>query len=179
MLKFVNFCGIIKAPTNMTHISSPISTLYPYCSSRFSTCQWGIVEFRELCRYAQNNRGDIVFYDRFVYLCTKKGVSPSRAAVEAGISKSLVTKWKTNNLKDPSPDILRKLAKYFNLSVSELLGEEDQKEKPLVNEDKELTEYLEILKTRPEMRMLFQLSKDATKEDVEAAVRIIEALRNK
>jgi len=54
-----------------------------------------------------------------------------------------------------------------------------EKEKPLVNDDKELTEYLEILKTRPEMRMLFQLSKDATKEDVEATVRIIEALRNK
>lgn len=54
-----------------------------------------------------------------------------------------------------------------------------QNKMPLVNDDKELTEYLEILKTRPEMRMLFQLSKDATKEDVEAAVRIIEALRNK
>lgn len=54
-----------------------------------------------------------------------------------------------------------------------------QKEKPLVNDDAELTEYLEVLKTRPEMRMLFQLSKDATKEDVETAVRIIEALRNK
>lgn len=50
---------------------------------------------------------------------------------------------------------------------------------PLVNDDQELNEYLEVLKTRPEMRMLFQLSKDATKEDVEAAVRIIEALRNK
>lgn len=55
----------------------------------------------------------------------------------------------------------------------------EQNKKPLVNGDEELTEYLEVLKTRPEMRMLFQLSKDATKEDVETAVRIIEALRNK
>lgn len=139
----------------------------------------GFVEFRELCRCAQNYRGDIVFYDRFVYLCSQKGISPSRAAVEAGISKSLVTKWKTNNVQDPSPDVARKLAKYFNLSVSALLGEDEQKEKPLINDDEELTEYVQMLKTRPEMRMLFQLSKDATKEDVEAAVRIIEALRNK
>lgn len=53
----------------------------------------------------------------------------------------------------------------------------DETKKPLVNDDEELTEYLEILKNRPEIRMLFQLSKDATKEDVEKAVRIIEALR--
>lgn len=118
-----------------------------------------------------------MFYDKFVYLCNQKGISPSKAAIDAGISKSLVTKWKSNNSKLPSPDVLTKISKYFNIPVSELIDEE--KEKPLVNGDEELTEYLEILKTRPEMRMLFQLSKDATKEDVEAAVRIIEALRNK
>lgn len=54
-----------------------------------------------------------------------------------------------------------------------------EEEKPLVNDDKELTEYIQMLKTRPECRMLFQLSKNATKEDVEKAVRIIEALREK
>lgn len=68
-----------------------------------------------------------MFYDRFVYLCNLKGVSPSRAAIDAGISKSLVTKWKNNNAKDPSPDVIRKLSKYFNISVSELLGEETEK----------------------------------------------------
>jgi transcriptional regulator with XRE-family HTH domain len=68
-----------------------------------------------------------VFYDRFVYLCGKKGISPSRAAVEAGISKSLVTKWRTNNVQDPSPDVARKLANYFNMTIAELLGEETKK----------------------------------------------------
>ena len=99
----------------------------PYYSSRFSVCQRVYVELCELCRYAQNNRGDIVFYDRFVYLCKQKGISPTRAALDAGISKSLVTKWKTNNVKDPSPDVLRKLSKYFNVTVAELLGEETEK----------------------------------------------------
>ena len=40
-------------------------------------------------------------------------------------------------------------------------------------------EYLEELRTRPEMKMLFQLTKDATKEDVEKAVRVIEAMLGK
>ena len=43
--------------------------------------------------------------------------------------------------------------------------------------DAELTEYLEVLRSRPECRMLFSLAKDATKADVEKAVAIIEALR--
>lgn len=65
-----------------------------------------------------------MFYDRFIQLCSQKGVSPSRAAIDAGISKSLVTKWKTNACKDPSPDVLRKLANYFGVAVSDLLDEE-------------------------------------------------------
>lgn len=83
----------------------------------------GFVEFRELCQYAQSERGVTVFYDRFIQLCDQKGVAPSRAAIEAGISKSLVTKWKTNASKDPSPDVLRKLANYFDMTVSDLLDE--------------------------------------------------------
>ena len=45
--------------------------------------------------------------------------------------------------------------------------------------DDELNEYLEELKNREDMRMLFSLAKGATKEDVMQAVKIIEALRDK
>ena len=43
--------------------------------------------------------------------------------------------------------------------------------------DAELWAYLEELKTRPEMRMLFKCAADATKEDIVQAVKIIEALQ--
>lgn len=58
----------------------------------------------------------------------------SAAAMEAGLSKSLVTKWKVNKVDVPSPDVLKKLSAYFNMPVSELLGEEE-KEKPTVQDD--------------------------------------------
>ena len=99
--------------------------------------------------------------------------------LDLGLSKSTLSDLKNGRTKGISTSTAQKIASYFGVTVDYLLGEEEQKEKPLVNGDEELTEYLEVLKTRPEMRMLFQLSKDATKEDVEAAVRIIEALRNK
>ena len=122
---------------------------------------------------------DFVFYDKYVQICNRFNVSPSRAALDAGLSKSTVSKWKNTPDAEPTGTAIKKLCDYFQISVSELLGEEEQKEKLLVNGDEELTEYLEILKSRPEMRMLFQISKDATKEDVEAAVRVIEAIRKK
>lgn len=68
-----------------------------------------------------------MFYDRFVELCNSRGVTPSRAALDAGISKSLVTKWKTNRSKMPSADVIQKLSAYFDLPVSEFLGEESKK----------------------------------------------------
>jgi transcriptional regulator with XRE-family HTH domain len=57
----------------------------------------------------------------------------SAAALEAGLSKSLVTKWKTNKVDVPSPDVLKKLSAYFGVPVSELIEEDDletKKEQP-------------------------------------------------
>lgn len=62
-----------------------------------------------------------MFYPSFVALCKKKGVSPSRAAQEAGISKASVSKWKQNPSRYPSANIIGKLTRYFDVSVSELL----------------------------------------------------------
>lgn len=75
-----------------------------------------------------------MFYDKYAQLCKQRGVSMSAAAVEAGLSKSLVTKWKTNKVDVPSPDVLKKLSAYFGMPVSELLGEEGmsiKKEQPI------------------------------------------------
>lgn len=83
-----------------------------------------------------------MFYDKFVYLCKQKGVSPSRAAIDAGISKSLVTKWKTNNIQDPSAEVARKLAVYFNISVAELLGEDNKT--PTVSGERDILDEVDV-----------------------------------
>lgn len=125
------------------------------------------------------------FYKKYCELCAQKNVSASFVASAIGLSNAAATGWKKG--KQPSDVTLAKLSDYFGVPVSELTGE--QKETPSasfseelnvansVNRDPELTAYLEELRSRPEMRMLFSLAKDATKEDVEKAVAIIEALR--
>jgi transcriptional regulator with XRE-family HTH domain len=93
-----------------------------------------------------------VFYDKYAYICKQRGISMSAAATEAGLSKSLVTKWKSNKVEVPSPDVLKKLSAYFNIPVSELL-EEDKKEKPTVEDDglsEEQRELMNFVKSVPD-----------------------------
>lgn len=106
----------------------------------------------------------------------KKGVTNQQVCDALGFKYTTFLDW-IKGVTYPRIGKVEAMAQYFGCEKSDLI--EDKSNKLLVNGDEELTEYLEILKTRPEMRMLFQISKDATKEDVEAAVRVIEAIRKK
>lgn len=64
-----------------------------------------------------------MFYENFVALCKSRGESPSRAAQNAGISKSAVSKWKREPDTVPSGTVLAKLSAYFGLPTSQILGE--------------------------------------------------------
>ena len=68
-----------------------------------------------------------MFYDKFVQICKSRGISPSRAAIEAGLSKSTVTKWKTTPDAEPTGAALKKITAYFGITIAELLGEETEK----------------------------------------------------
>lgn len=71
-----------------------------------------------------------MFYDRFVMLCDRRGVSPSRAAIDSGLSKSTVTKWKNDPTTRPTGAVIEKLTRYFGISISELLGENEGTDSP-------------------------------------------------
>ena len=116
-----------------------------------------------------------MFYDRFITLCAQKGISPSKAAVDAGLSKSTVSKWKSNPESMPTGAAIEKLKAYFGVSTSELLGEKEKATIDVVDDD--LREYLDTLRERPEMRMLFSTTKTATKEQIEAIVHFIEGMQ--
>ena len=72
----------------------------------------------------------VSFYERFAILSRQKGVSPSRAAVEAGLSKSIVTKWKNDPAAQPTGSVIGRLTAYFGVSVAELMGEAAQTPEP-------------------------------------------------
>jgi transcriptional regulator with XRE-family HTH domain len=117
----------------------------------------------------------VTFAQRLSELMQSSGMTKYRLSKLAGCSATTVTNWLSG--KEITPTYLQRVSEIFNVTTDFLLGSE-QKEKPdLSEEEAELNEYLEELKNRPECRMLFKLAKGATKEDVEQAVKIIEALR--
>lgn len=75
------------------------------------------------------------FYETFCDLCQKAGTTPTRAAMDMGISRALPSMWKKNG-NTPQAAQLQKIADFFGVSVDYLLGAE--KEKPAATEDDEL-----------------------------------------
>ena len=70
-----------------------------------------------------------MFYDVFKRLCDEKGVSCNRAATEMGLSNATATKWKKTGAT-PSGDTLSKIAVYFDVSIDDLLGNEEKSAAP-------------------------------------------------
>lgn len=117
--------------------------------------------------------------ERIKMLRTQLGMSQTELGEKVGVKTSAIYKYENGLVVNLKRSTIDKLAEALGTTGSYLMGYDDEQKPstPLVNDDPELTEYLETLRTRPEMRMLFSVSKDATKEDVEKAVAIIEALR--
>lgn len=115
--------------------------------------------------------------NRIKELRKRRGLTQIELADRLEITQGSLSAWETGRSLI-SAENLKKLGEVLQCSTDEILGIEE-KEPVLVNDDPELTEYLEQLKSRPEMRMLFSLTKTATKKDVEKAVEIIEAYLRK
>lgn len=116
-------------------------------------------------------------YDRIETLCREQGLDITKMCRELGIPRSSLSELKSGRAKSISADKVAKIAEFF--SVPAVYITEGGERSQLVNNDGELTELLEQLKNRSEMRMLFSVSAGCTKEEVLKAVRIIEALHQK
>ncbi len=113
-------------------------------------------------------------YNRIMELCARKGVSGYRLCRDVGVSPSVLTDLKMGRRAGLSAGTANRIASYFGVSVGCLLGQEEVP--ALINGDEELTEYLQELSTRSEMRMLFHVTKHATREQIEAIVKMVEAM---
>lgn len=115
-------------------------------------------------------------------LLKDKGISAAKMMNELGFSSGLYSQWKSGKQK-PSREKLEKIANYFNVSVDYLLGTTptvqafDENDNVVVIDD-ETRDIIDSLRTNPEMKILFSVTKKATKEDIIKAVKIIEALKD-
>lgn len=104
--------------------------------------------------------------------------------VDLGLSKSLMTDLKSGRKKGITAETAQKIADYFSVTVDRVLNGPETKKAPTDGErnhaidqiDDELKEYLDQLRNRSEMRMLFSTTKNATKAQIEAIVKMIEEM---
>ena len=125
-----------------------------------------------------------MFYDTYVRLCKEAGVSPSRAAEENGLSRTSVVKWR--NGVTPNGGTIAKLAAYFGVPADVLLqgegapaqGEGRFQEEELIRLDADSMEILRAIRQRPDLKIMFSVSKNVTPEDLVKAIKIVEALKD-
>ena len=116
-------------------------------------------------------------YIRIESLCKDRGINITQMCRDAEIPRGNLTDLKKGRTAALSTKTLVKISEYFGVSVEYLLGNE-QKEKAAIDVvDDDLQEYLDELRSRPEKRMLFSVTKNATKSQIEAIVKMIEEMQ--
>jgi transcriptional regulator with XRE-family HTH domain len=93
----------------------------------------------------------------------------------------MISRWE-NNLSEPTNSYLSAYARFFNLDLNELLDIPRISDASGLTEDgyytdPEIAELAEELRTNPEYRILFDASKNLTKEDIDTVLKIIEGLK--
>lgn len=119
------------------------------------------------------------FKDIFSYNLTKlmdrKGKTVADVAADLGYPYMTVSDW-TKGKKMPRMDKIEVLANYFDISRSELIEKQTKKAPTSEGEGEDVAELLEYYRTRPELKILFSVTKDASPESIRRAAAIVEAL---
>lgn len=125
-----------------------------------------------------------MFYMQLEQLCAKNNISISTFVVDKlHMSKGNIAGWRKGQV--PSANTIKKIADYFDVTTDYLLtGKKPEnvrvydEEDNIVVLDDDTRDLIDSLRKRPEMKILFSVSKKATKEDIIQAVKIIEALKD-
>lgn len=109
-------------------------------------------------------------------LRTERGLTQEEVGKIIGVQKAAIQKYEKGDVKNLKRSAIRKLSEFYNVSPTYLMGLGDKQDKQdnLDKLDKQVKEYLEMLENRPELKMIFNVTKNATKEDIEKVVKIIE-----
>lgn len=117
---------------------------------------------------------------RLKELRESKGLNMTEVAQATGIKYTTYVDYEKGR-SDPYSEQLVKLSQFYGVSIDYIAGRTDdpRTQAQKQQEEDDLTAYLEMLRTRPEMRILLDTVAGATKEEVMANVNFLEMLRGK
>lgn len=114
--------------------------------------------------------------DKIFYLLEEKGYKQKDLTDYLGINKSVATQWRRGT-SDSYTKYLTKIADFLGVKGGDLIEDVEYDELVISSLDDETREIIDILRKRPEMKTLFKVARDATKEDIEDASNIIEKFK--
>lgn len=110
------------------------------------------------------------------YLCEKKGISIQKLEKDIGFSNGSIAK-SADNLKS---ERLLAVAKYFGVSMEYLMGcsveDNDSDLSYYINDD--ARDMAEFLFQNPEYKVLFDASRNVSKDDIETVKTILDRFKN-
>lgn len=124
----------------------------------------------------------IQFINRLKSIMKERKITQTELAKRTGIRQSSISDW-LNDRYEPKQDKVYIIAKALNVSPAWLLGYDENiptnEQSTNYYLDAEAAEYAEMLRTRPEMRMLFSASRGISKEEMQEAVNYIEFIKSR
>lgn len=113
------------------------------------------------------------FAQRIKEIRNLKGMSQQQLADKLHVSKSLVSHWENSNRTPPMSGLVE-VAEALGVSVNYLIGDSDE----AYEYDSSMSEIAKTIIDRPELRMLFNASLNAKRDDILMCVTLLERLTN-
>lgn len=127
-------------------------------------------------------------HERIKRLRKQNNLSVDEIIKKLNISRATYYRYESNEIEKLPLTILEPLANILNTTPAYLMGWEEPHQSTVNTNsnqpdgyylDKEAAEYAEMLRTRPEMRMLFSASRGISKEEMQEAVNYIEFIKSR
>ena len=119
---------------------------------------------------------------RNIYHARKlSGMTLEELSKHIGISRQTLSRYENGIIGNIPSDRIEKIAIALNVSPAQLMGWEEMSGNPEEEyyTDPAVNEYAEQLRTNPNMRLLFDATKDMSKEDIDYVVDLVNRLKGR
>ena len=117
---------------------------------------------------------EMTMAEKIKYLRAMHNLTLEEVGNAVGVGKSTVRKWENGIIANMRRDKIAALAEVLHTTPAYLMGWNEDEPEILMTKEEALEA---AFSDRPEMRALFSVAEDCTAEEIEQAIKIIEALK--